>query len=174
MPQDVLKPPTEQDLAAIKKPVPKEEDEGGEGGKGKKRKKDKKKKWKARENNSNVYVEGLPPDITEDEMYDFFKKCGVIVTDLATEKPRIKVYKDEAGHAKGDGLVTYAKPEAVTLALQFLDDGYIRQNCQVKVTRAEFTQKGETFVEKSKGVHPCTLQSTHRRFCIKVCLCVAL
>lgn len=42
-------------------------------------------------------------------MFNHFKKCGVIITDLNTEKPRIKIYKDETGKPKGDGLVCYAK-----------------------------------------------------------------
>lgn len=131
--------------------------EGAEGaekkeeGPAKKKKKAKKAKWVQKEDHANVYVEGLPKDITETEMYGFFKRCGVIVTDLKTEKPRIKIYKNEDGSAKGSGLVTYVKPECVTLALQYLDDAEIRPGVKVKVTKAVFEMKGSTFQPKSKG-----------------------
>jgi len=104
-----------------------------------------------KEDHANVYVEGLPPDITEAEMFSFFKRCGVIVTDLKTEKPRIKIYKNDDGTAKGSGLVTYVKPECVNLALQYLDDNEIRAGVKVKVTKAIFEMKGATFQPKSKG-----------------------
>lgn len=137
---------------AVKKEEEKKFDaDGKEIVKKKKKNKSKKGKWVQKEDHANVYVEGLPPDITEAEMYAFFKRCGVIVTDLKTEKPRIKIYKNEDGTAKGSGLVTYVKPECVNLALQYLDDADIRPNVKVKVTKAVFEMKGTTFQPKSKG-----------------------
>lgn len=43
-------------------------------------------------NNTSVYVEGIPDDATEDEMAEEFARCGVIKLD-ADGNPRIKLYK---------------------------------------------------------------------------------
>src|SRR5262245_46196675 len=39
----------------------------------------------------------------------------------APGRPKIKLYLDEAGKPKGDALVTYYRPESVSLAVQLLD-----------------------------------------------------
>jgi HIV Tat-specific factor 1 len=41
-------------------------------------------------------------------------------------KPKIKIYTDENGHPKGDGLVTYLDPLAVKNAMQVLDGADFR------------------------------------------------
>ena len=41
----------------------------------------KKKKWFDARQNTFVYAQGLPKDITEDELMEFFKKCGVLKID---------------------------------------------------------------------------------------------
>lgn len=62
----------------------------------KKRKKKKKSdKWKKARSNTWVYVNGLPLDVTIQEVHDHFAKCGVIQTDLVTTEPRIKLYKNK-------------------------------------------------------------------------------
>lgn len=110
----------------------------------KKKKKRKNPKWKERKDHANVYVTGLPSDITVTEMHDYFKKCGVLAMDMEKEQPRVKLY------GKGDGLVCYAKPASVPLAIQYLDDSEIRVGCKISVQKAEFKMKGEKFVAKEK------------------------
>jgi HIV Tat-specific factor 1 len=64
----------------------------------KKRKKKKKKKsdkWKKSKSNTWVYMNGLPLDISVQEVHDHFAKCGVIQTDIATGEPRIKLYQSK-------------------------------------------------------------------------------
>lgn len=63
----------------------------------KKRKKKKKKseKWQKSKNKTWVYVNGLPLDITVQEVHDHFAKCGVIQQDLVTTTPRIKLYENK-------------------------------------------------------------------------------
>jgi len=56
------------------------EGEKKEEGPAKKKKKSKKAKWVQKEDHANVYVDGLPKDITENEMHAFFKRCGVVQT----------------------------------------------------------------------------------------------
>uniref|UniRef100_A0A8C3QW83 17S U2 SnRNP complex component HTATSF1 n=1 Tax=Cyanoderma ruficeps TaxID=181631 RepID=A0A8C3QW83_9PASS len=59
--------------------------------------------------NTNVYVTGLPPDITKDEFVQVMSKCGIIMRDPQTEEHKIKLYKDKEGNLKGDGLCCYLK-----------------------------------------------------------------
>lgn len=61
----------------------------------KKKKKKKSDKWKARKTNTWVYVNGLPLDVTVQEVHDHFSKCGVIQQDVTTGEPRIKLYRSK-------------------------------------------------------------------------------
>jgi hypothetical protein len=58
--------------------------------------------------NPNVYIQGLPPDITMETLAEFMRKCGIIKED-DKGRPRLKIYRDEEGVPKGDGLCTYLK-----------------------------------------------------------------
>eukprot|EP01127_Copromyxa_protea_P014575 TRINITY_DN4097_c0_g1_i1.p1 TRINITY_DN4097_c0_g1~~TRINITY_DN4097_c0_g1_i1.p1 ORF type:complete len:377 (-),score=118.48 TRINITY_DN4097_c0_g1_i1:121-1197(-) len=89
--------------------------------------KKKRKRAKKKKPNTSVYVKGLPKDVTMEEMMDFFKLAGVFARDPANDmKPKIKIYRDENGEVKGDGLVTYLKPLAVENALKILDGSDFR------------------------------------------------
>ena len=44
----------------------------------------KKNKWFEARKNTFVYVSGLPNDISQDELSEFFKRCGVIRLDPST------------------------------------------------------------------------------------------
>lgn len=46
----------------------------------------------------------------------------MIAEEVDSGKPRIKLYQDDSGNAKGDALVVYFRPESVNLAIQMLDD----------------------------------------------------
>ena len=59
--------------------------------------------------NTNVYVSGLPPDITVDEFIKLMSKFGIIMRDSETEEFKVKLYKDNQGNLKGDGLCCYLK-----------------------------------------------------------------
>ncbi|XP_036596252.1 HIV Tat-specific factor 1 [Trichosurus vulpecula] len=99
--------------------------------------------------NTNVYVAGLPPDITKDEFVQLMSKCGIIMKDPQTEEYKIKLYKDKQGNLKGDGLCCYLKRESVDLALKLLDDGEIR-GYRLHVEKAQFQLKGEYDASKKK------------------------
>ena len=54
-------------------------------------------------------VIGLPPDITVDEFIQLMSKFGIIMRDPHTEEFKVKLYKDNQGNLKGDGLCCYLK-----------------------------------------------------------------
>lgn len=120
----------------------------------KKRKKKKKKKsdkWKKSKKNTWVYVNGLPLDVTVQEVHDHFAKCGVIQPDIATGEPRIKLYQNkESGGLNGDGSVCYMKEASVELAVQLLDKSQIRPDWPIDVSPAVFQQKEGDFVKRKK------------------------
>ncbi|NXM85671.1 HTSF1 factor, partial [Oenanthe oenanthe] len=99
--------------------------------------------------NTNVYVTGLPPDITKDEFVQVMSKCGIIMRDPQTEEHKIKLYKDKEGNLKGDGLCCYLKRESVQLALRLLDEAEIR-GYKLHVEVAKFQLKGEYDASKKK------------------------
>lgn len=67
---------------------------------------------------------GLPPDITVDEFIQLMSKFGIIMRDPQTEEFKVKLYKDDQGNLKGDGLCCYLKVgiwSNKSLILQFLN-----------------------------------------------------
>ena len=66
------------------------------------------------QHNTNVYVSGLPTDITEEEFEATMKKCGLLMFDPRVRKPKLKLYKDAEGQLKGDGLCCYIKVSCVS------------------------------------------------------------
>ncbi len=69
-------------------------------------------------------------------------KCGVIDIDVRSNKPKVKLYKDEEGNLKGDGLCTYVKVESVQLAQTIIDGASIKAGTVIKVQKAKFEMKG--------------------------------
>lgn len=91
--------------------------------------------------NTWVYVEGLPGDVTREELAEHFRIGGIIRTDPATGGPKIKLYTDESGKCKGDASICYAAPESVGLAINMRDGVELRPGVPLSVSRAVFTRK---------------------------------
>ncbi|CAO3643067.1 unnamed protein product [Cunninghamella echinulata] len=103
---------------------------------------------------TSVYVTGVPPDVTVEEMKNTFSKCGVIMEDLETGEPKIKIYRDENGISKGDALVTYFKEESIPLAIDLLDDSELRlgdPSTKIKVQKAVFKEKAPSTEKKQQA-----------------------
>ena len=90
--------------------------------------------------NTNVYVSGLPLDITDEEFEEMMSKYGIIMKDPLSHKLKLKLYKEE-DQVKGDGRCCYLMPESVKLCLQLLD-GSEYKNHKIKVEKAKFEMKG--------------------------------
>ncbi|KAJ8314461.1 hypothetical protein KUTeg_006611 [Tegillarca granosa] len=99
--------------------------------------------------NTNVYVSGLPTDITDEEYKELMTKCGLIMFDPFTKQPKLKLYKDKEGNLKGDGLCCYIKMESVKLALQIIDGTELRGH-KIHVEPAKFELKGDFDPKKRK------------------------
>ncbi|CAB4427595.1 unnamed protein product [Rhizophagus irregularis] len=106
-------------------------------------KKQKQNSQKKKPVNTSVYVTGLPPDVTVEELAEVFSKYGVLMEDLVAGGPKIKLYKDDKDRLKGDALVTYLKEESVALACQLLDETQLRPEevSVIRVQKAQFREK---------------------------------
>ncbi|ANQ05953.1 Uncharacterized protein PCOAH_00002600 [Plasmodium coatneyi] len=93
--------------------------------------------------NSCIYITGLPSDITKEEIHNVFKKAGIIKIDAETTEPKIKIYYDENNQVKGDALVTYVYTQSVDIAIKYFDNFYLRQDCMIRVEKAQFNKKKE-------------------------------
>ncbi|KAJ1923378.1 hypothetical protein IWQ60_005930 [Tieghemiomyces parasiticus] len=91
----------------------------------------------------SVYIQGLPTDVTVDELKATFSRFGLIMEDFETKRPKIKLYTNEDGTPKGDALITYFKPESVPLAINLMDDAPLRPGGGdiLRVSEAEFKAK---------------------------------
>lgn len=104
---------------------------------------------KAKEN-PNVYVSGLPPDVTAQELEPLFKRAGVLKLDMETCASKIRVYAGSDGKCKGDALVTFANAASVELAVKFLHEYEIRPGCRICVQQADFEEVEKKDAKLSK------------------------
>jgi len=92
--------------------------------------------------NCSIYVSQLPSTTTDEQFEEFVSKCGVLMRDPRTNKPKIKLYRDSDGGIKGDGTCCYIKIESVDLALKILHEANFNGSI-VSVERAKFEMKGQ-------------------------------
>ena len=81
----------------------------------------------------------------------------MIKLNKGTGEDCIKIYEQEGkikdedkDKAEQDARLGFAMPESVELAIQMLDNSHFRPTSKttIKVTEAQFTQKGEEYVPK--------------------------
>lgn len=120
------------------------------GANGKKRKHakepDANKKPKVMENKA-IWISNLPPDTTAKEIEDEFSRFGIIDKG-ADGQPRIKMYMDEqTASFTGNAMVIYFRKEAITNAVNMMDDYVLRpgdySNGTIRVEPASLEHKKE-------------------------------
>lgn len=102
-----------------------------------------KEKWYKPKQNTWIYVKNLPPTTNEQEFMEYFSKCGIIRKDLKTDELKMKLYRNEDGKLKGDGLVSYVREESSMSAVELLNDSEYSPGYRIIVERAKFQQKGQ-------------------------------
>ncbi|KAF0299086.1 Transcription initiation factor TFIID subunit 15 [Amphibalanus amphitrite] len=94
-----------------------------------------------------IFVSGMPPDSSQEEIADFFGSIGRIKPDKRTGQPRIWMYKDKmTGQNKGECTVTYEDIEAARSAIGWFSGKEFRGNT-IKVSMAE----RRTSTDRSRG-----------------------
>ncbi|KAK0631705.1 splicing factor U2AF-associated protein 2 [Immersiella caudata] len=105
--------------------------------------------------NTAVYVTGLPPDATVDEVAELFsRKCGVIAEEIDSGRPRIKLYTDAEGNFKGDALIVFFKPQSVEMAIMLLDDTDFRFTPSGLTTSKMRVQAADSSYKKTNYTAP--------------------
>ena len=70
------------------------------------------------ESENQIFVQGMPTDVSEDEVASFFRPFGTLQTDRKTGKPRIFLYTERN---KGEATVAFNDPSAAQSAVPFFD-----------------------------------------------------
>ena len=83
--------------------------------------------------NNYIYIQGLPDDITENELKEYFVRCGVVRLDPHTGKEQIRIYTDESGKPKGDARIGYMMMESIDMAIEMLNETEIRPGHKILV-----------------------------------------
>lgn len=92
--------------------------------------------------NTSIYVTHIPPATTESQLAAHFTKCGIILPNPETGKPRVKLYRNPDGSLKGDALITYAFRPSLDNAISILDGVPLRHATPPLVVReATFDHK---------------------------------
>jgi HIV Tat-specific factor 1 len=84
--------------------------------------------------NTFIYVQGLPNDITHDELKEYFVRCGVLRIDPGNGQEMIKIYRDEEGVPKGDARIGFAMIESVDTAIDMLNETEIKPGYKISVS----------------------------------------
>ncbi|KAK9886051.1 hypothetical protein WA026_014834 [Henosepilachna vigintioctopunctata] len=76
-----------------------------------------------------IFVSGMNPDCTEDDIANHFGSIGVIKLDKRTQRKKIWLYKDKnTGESKGEATVTYDDADAAQSAISWFDGKSFRGN----------------------------------------------
>lgn len=84
-----------------------------------------------------IFIQGMNPSTTEDELCQHFGSIGIIKTDKKTQRPKVWMYKDKvSGQPKGEATVTYEDSNAASSAIQWFD-GKDFNGATIKVSLAQ-------------------------------------
>ena len=74
------------------------------------------------QSDNQVYISGLPTNLNEDDIAEYFGSIGQIKKDRRTGEKKIWIYKDrDTGAQKGEATVTYDDPAAAQSAISWFD-----------------------------------------------------
>ena len=82
------------------------------------------------ESDNTIFVQGMPTDVSEDDVANFFGSIGTIQTDRRTGKPRIFLY---TVRNKGEATVAYDDPSAAQSAVQWYNGKEFSSGRPIKV-----------------------------------------
>ena len=89
------------------------------------------------QSDNQIFVQGMPKDVTEDDVSQFFGSIGTIKNDRKTGKPRIFLYTDRnTGEPKGEGTVTFEDPQAAQQAIQWFNGKEFNSGGPIKASMA--------------------------------------
>lgn len=95
-----------------------------------------------------IFVSGMDPDVTENEINDHFGSIGIIKKDRRTQKPKIWIYRNkETGAGKGEATITYDDSSAASSAIDWFDGKDFNGN-KIKVSLA---QRNNSWQQKGGG-----------------------
>jgi RNA-binding protein FUS len=106
--------------------------------------------------NSRIYISNLPLDVTIDELKDLFGGIGQVARikqkrGFKDQWPwNIKLYTDDNGKNKGDGVVVYEDPAAAHSAGSFYNDHDLRGH-KIKVAMAAKSAPRPPLVHAQRG-----------------------
>lgn len=92
--------------------------------------------WTRAKTNPNVYISGLPEDVTVQELVALFKRAGQLKLDMESGEPKVRLY------GNGDGLVSFVHVESVQIATDQLNEYELRPGTFICVQQADFSQSG--------------------------------
>uniref|UniRef100_A0AC35TJ18 HIV Tat-specific factor 1 n=1 Tax=Rhabditophanes sp. KR3021 TaxID=114890 RepID=A0AC35TJ18_9BILA len=101
------------------------------------------------EKNTTIYVSNIPLSLTDEDFLKLVQTYGIIQKDPISHNLKVKLYRNEDGSLKGDGVCRYIKRESLIMALQYLDGLKVEDN-ELKVEEAKYQIKGEYDVTKKK------------------------
>ncbi|KDD73405.1 hypothetical protein H632_c2210p0, partial [Helicosporidium sp. ATCC 50920] len=105
------------------------------------------------EDRDQIYIAGLPEDVTEEQLAEHFGVIGMIKMDKSKRPPAPKIwlYRDKAtGKLKGDATVTYDDPFAANSAPSWFDGKEFRGKV-IKVSLAEKPKKVQELASRDRG-----------------------
>ena len=82
---------------------------------------------------SSVYVSRLPSYFETDDLRVLFERLGAI--------RHVKLYSDNSGNKKGDGLVTFASASTADVCIRLFDNKDVGEGHRISVARASFNQQ---------------------------------
>lgn len=88
-----------------------------------------------------IFISGMPTDVTEDQLANYFGSIGVIKLDKRNDnKPKIWIYRDKVtGEGKGEATLTYDDPHTAKSAINWFNGKELPGTN--KILNVEFAQR---------------------------------